>query len=132
VAAKAAGATVVFAGVGEAEVFSTTGECEVAVGRALVRDGVAEGEEDGDDDGEGDDDRERDKDGETAGDGAIGTCGIDGRATFGWTSASAGPTARTAIQTTSMTSTAAAALRKMRAGPSERAECLAGKRPPLR
>jgi hypothetical protein len=130
---NAGGATVVFAGVGDAEVFSGTGECEVALGRAEVRDGVAEGEEDGEDDGERDNEGETEGDGATEDeDGAIGTCGIDGRATFGWTSASAGPTARTATQTTSMTSTAAAALRKMRAGPSGRAECLAGNGPPLR
>ncbi|GIM95671.1 hypothetical protein Ato02nite_074640 [Paractinoplanes toevensis] len=110
-------------------VFSGTGVCDD--GRAEVRLGV------GDDDRE----RERDGDGETTEwvgvgvadvAGASGTCGMDGRATDGWRAASAGPTARTATQTTSMTRTAAAALRTIRAGPRGRAECLAGNGPSLR
>jgi hypothetical protein len=116
------GATVVLVGVGLTDVFSGIGEREVAVGRAEERDGLAEGAEDRERAEEGDGEGEADNEGE------IGTCGIDGSATLGWTSASAGPTARTATQTTSMTRTAAAALRKIRAGPNGRAECFAGKR----
>ncbi|WP_433375100.1 hypothetical protein ACQPZX_05280 [Actinoplanes sp. CA-142083] len=111
---------------------------EVAVGRAEAREGEAdlrEGEADRrDGDAEGEDDADEESEGEGVGDGVaekdgeIGTCGIDGSTTLGCTVASAGPTARTAIQTTSRTRTAAAALRKIRAGPSGRAECFAGKR----
>jgi hypothetical protein len=119
---------------GEAEVFSGTGERDVLVGRADERDGEGDGEADerradGVADG---DEEEEEAEGVSAYDGEIGTCGIDGSTTLGCSVASAGPTARTAIQTTSMTSTAAAALRTMRAGPSERAECFAGKRATLR
>lgn len=77
-----------------------------------------------------DGDGERDGDGKEAGESC--TWGIDGRTTDGWRDASAGPTARTAIQTTRRTSTAEAALRTIRAGPSGRAECFAGNGPPLR
>jgi len=121
----------------------------------VVRTGVGEGggagavvvtDGDGDaDDGEGDD-GERDGEGDDAegtvgedgskeGEGgiddasAIGICGIDGRTTVGCRDASAGPTARTATHMTSMTRTAAPALRTIRAGCNGRAECLAGNRP---
>jgi len=97
------------------------------VGRADVRDGVADGEADDDEATEGEGEGEN-ADEEADADGEIGTCGIDGNATRGCRAASAGPTARTATQTTSRTRTAAAALRKTRAGPSGRAECFAGKR----
>jgi hypothetical protein len=92
------------------------------------RDGDKDFEGEGDDDGEADGESDGDGAAEEEDDGAIGTCGIVGSWTFGCSVASAGPTARTAIQTTSRTSTAAAALRTIRAGPSGRAECFAGKR----
>ena len=76
----------------------------------------------GDGDGEGGGGAKTDAEGEGAGDDEAGSTTVGSRA------ASAGPTARTAIQTTSMTRTAAAALRKIRAGPSGRAVCFAGKR----
>jgi hypothetical protein len=121
---SAGGAGVVgFGFVVVAVVFSGTGVRLVTVGRAEVRDGVADGEADDDWGADGEDEDE-----EADGDGEIGTCGIDGNATRGCRAASAGPTARTATQTTSRTRTAAAALRKTRAGPSGRAECFAGKR----
>ncbi|WP_030434969.1 hypothetical protein [Actinoplanes subtropicus] len=102
-------------GVGLDVVEDGFGERLVAVGRAEDREGTADGEGDGD--GEG---GRTDANGE--GEGEVGST------TVGCWAASTGPTARTAIQTTSMTRTAAAALRKIRAGPSGRAVCFAGKR----
>jgi hypothetical protein len=90
------------------------GEWLVAVGRADERDGEAEGDAEG-----------------VGGSDGASESGCDdgvGSTTVGCRAASAGPTARTAIQTTSMTRTAAAALRKIRAGPNGRAVCFAGKR----
>jgi len=111
---SARGAEVVFEGDGEDD---RDGAWLVALGRADERDGEAEGDaEDGEATGGKDGGSESGDD-----DGA-------GSTTVGCRAASAGPTARTAIQTTSMTSTAAAALRKIRAGPSGRAVCFAGKR----
>jgi hypothetical protein len=87
----------------------------VALGRAGEREGDAEGDDaEGTGEGEGGSDSGDDD-------------GV-GSKTVGCRAASAGPTARTAIQTTSMTRTAAAALRKIRAGPNGRAVCFAGKR----
>ncbi|XVV13747.1 hypothetical protein ACQP2X_05155 [Actinoplanes sp. CA-131856] len=57
---------------------------------------------------------------------ASGTCGMDGSVTDGCRAASAGPTARTAIQTTNRTRIATAKLRTNRAGPNRRTECLEG------
>lgn len=116
----------------------TRGGVEDGAGRAEVADGetdgdgVPDGEADGETDGvtEGDADGEADRDGdgetggETDGD-AMTTRGIDGRTTVGWRPASAGPTARTATQTTSTTRTAAVKQKMRRAGPNERM-CLAG------
>ncbi|MFI5890846.1 hypothetical protein ACIA5D_12090 [Actinoplanes sp. NPDC051513] len=68
------GAGVVLEGVGRV-VFSGTGERDVVVGRADVRDGDGDGEED-----EGETDGEEEV-AEKAGE--IGTCGIDGSTTLG-------------------------------------------------
>ena len=106
-AKPAFGAWVVLVGAG----FERDGEWLVALGRTVERDGDGDGEAD-----------KNDSEGEGVGDSETGST------TVGCRAASAGPTARTAIQTVSMTRTAAAALRKIRAGPSGRAVCFAGKR----
>ena len=115
---SARGAEVVFEGEGEDD---RDGAWLVVLGRADERDGEAEG------DGE-DGDADRAVTGGNDGGSDSGDADGAGSTTVGCRAASAGPTARTAIQTTSMTRTAAAALRKIRAGPSGRAVCFAGKR----
>ncbi|WP_248293762.1 hypothetical protein [Actinoplanes sp. TBRC 11911] len=58
--------------------------------------------------------------------GSTATWGIDGSATAGWRDASAGPTARTATQTTKRTRIAMAKLMTIRAVLKGREECFAG------
>nr|WP_296076268.1 hypothetical protein [uncultured Actinoplanes sp.] len=101
------------------------------------RDGDDDGEGDADEaDGEGDaDDEDEDDDGEGdeegVTEGSTGTRGMDGRTTAGCREASAGPTARTATQTTSSTRMATAKLITIRAVLKGREECFAGNgRPP--
>jgi hypothetical protein len=131
-AKSALGARVVLVAVGFG-VVALSGQCDdvgdgewlVAVGRVEERNGDRAGDAE---DGVAEVAGGRAAAPEAVSDGDSGTCGIDGSATVGCRAASAGPTARTAIQITSMTRTAAAALRKIRAGPSGRAVCFAGKR----
>jgi hypothetical protein len=137
--AAGAGGLVVFDGTGGV-VTGTEGDEMAGIvadreGRddAEADDASEEGETDGVGDGEEDTDNEEggDEEGDETTEGSTGTCGIDGRTTAGCLDASAGPTARTATQTTSSTRMATAKLITIRAVLKAREECFAGNgRPP--
>jgi hypothetical protein len=92
--------------------------------------GADDPDPDGDDETDDADEREEDGNKDSAGgeglDGWTATCGIDGSATAGCFDASAGPTARTATQTTSRTRIATPKVMTIRAELKAREACFAG------